>query len=129
MGRKKIEIDLAQVEKLAAIGLNEQQVSDSLGIHVDTLRNRKKESSAFSEALKRGKAKGVATVANNLFEQSKDGNVSAGIFFMKNRAGWSDRQDVSYTDDSLPPLTNEEKLERLDKLRQRIERSVSGSGR
>ena len=94
MGRKKIEIDLKQVEKLAAIGLNEQQIADSLGISVDTLGNRKKESSDFSDALKRGKSKGIAQVANNLFEQSKAGNVSAGIFFMKNRAGWTDKQEI-----------------------------------
>ena len=93
-GRPEIEIDLKQVEKLAAIGLNEQQVADSLGICGDTMRSRKSKYPEFIEALKRGKAKGIATVANNLFEQSKDGNVSAGIFFMKNRAGWSDKQDI-----------------------------------
>ena len=95
MGRKKIEIDLAKVEKLAAIGLNEQQVADSLGIHQATLARRKKDNASFAEALKVGQAKGIATVANNLFEQSKNGNVSAGIFFMKNRAGWSDKQDIT----------------------------------
>jgi len=98
VGRKKIEIDLGQVEKLAAIGLNEQQVADSLGISVDTLGNRKKESSDFSDALKRGKAKGITQIANNLFEQSKNGNVSAGIFFMKNRAGWSDKSEITGKD-------------------------------
>ena len=91
MGRRKIIIDYAQVEKLAAIGLNEAQVADSLGISQDTLTRRKRDKKEFAEALKRGQAKGIATVANNLFEQSKNGNVSAGIFFMKNRAGWSDK--------------------------------------
>ena len=94
MSRKEIEIDLKQVEKLAAIGLNERQVADSLGISQSTLTNRKKDNCDFYDALKRGQAKGIAQVANNLFEQSKNGNVSAGIFFMKNRAGWSDKQDV-----------------------------------
>ena len=93
-GRPEIEIDLKQVEKLAAIGLNEQQVADSLGICQSTLARRKQNKADFADALKRGQAKGIATVANNLFEQSKDGNVSAGIFFMKNRAGWSDKQDI-----------------------------------
>jgi len=92
-GRPEKEIDLKQVEKLASIGLNEGQVAAALGICQDTLTSRKRKYSAFSDALKAGQAKGVATVANNLFEQSKDGNVSAGIFFMKNRAGWSDKLD------------------------------------
>jgi hypothetical protein len=96
MGRKKIEIDLVEVEKLAAIGLNEQQVADSLGISVPTLERRKKESEDFVSALKRGKAKGIAQVANNLFQQSKSGNVSAGIFYMKNRAGWKDKTETEH---------------------------------
>jgi len=99
-GRKEIEIDLKQVEKLAAIGLNEQQVADSLGISQATLARRKQNKVDFADALKRGQAKGIATVANNLFEQSKDGNVSAGIFFLKNRAGWSDKQEVTGKDGS-----------------------------
>ena len=95
MGRRRIEIDLKKVEKLAALGLNESQVADSLGISVSTLQERKDSSSDFYHALKTGQAKGVATIANNLFEQSKDGNVSAGIFYMKNRAGWSDKADTT----------------------------------
>ncbi len=97
MGRKMIEIDLSQVEKLAAIGLNEAQVADSLGISVPTLERRKKDSEDFVSALKRGKAKGVAQVANNLYTQSKEGNVSAGIFFMKNRAGWKDKTETEHS--------------------------------
>lgn len=97
MGRKRIEIDLKQVEKLAAIGLNEQQIADSLGISVPTLEDRKKNNQDFLSALKKGKAKGIAQVANNLFEQSKNGNVSAGIFFMKNRAGWKDKTETEHS--------------------------------
>ncbi len=104
MGRKKIEIDLAQVEKLASIGLNEKQVADSLGISVTTLEDRKQNMRDFRSALKRGQAIGIATVANNLFTQSKEGNVSAGIFFMKNRAGWSDKHELSGDPDKPLPI-------------------------
>ena len=95
MGRKKIEIDLADVERLSSIGLNESQVADALGISVPTLERRKKDSENFLSALKRGKAKGIQAVANNLFEQSAAGNVSAGIFYLKNRAGWKDKTELS----------------------------------
>ena len=92
-GRTKIKIDLGQVEKLAAVGLNEAQVSDALGISVETLADRKRNSSEFLEALKRGKAKGVAKVSNALYEQAMNGQTAAAIFFMKNRAGWTDKAE------------------------------------
>jgi len=92
-GRSKIEIDLGQVEKLAAVGLNESQVADALGISVATITARKKESRDFLDALKRGKAKGVAKVSNALYEQAMNGQTAAAIFFMKNRAGWTDKAE------------------------------------
>ena len=97
MGRKKIQIDIDEVEKLASIGLNEQQIADYIGISTDTMGRRKVDDKNFAECINRGKAKGIATVAKNLFQQSADGNVSAGIFFMKNRAGWKDKQEVENT--------------------------------
>ncbi len=89
-GRPEIKIDLQQVENLAARGLNESQVAQALGIAQDTLIRRKKKYCEFSEALKRGQAKGIAKIANALFEQGMNGQTAAAIFYMKNRAGWRD---------------------------------------
>ena len=91
MGRPEIQIDLQQVENLAARGLNETQVAHALGIHRDTLIQRKKKYSDFADALKRGQAKGIAKIANALFEQGMNGQTAAAIFYMKNRAGWRDK--------------------------------------
>jgi len=90
---KTIELDLNQIERLSAQGLTEQQISDALGISNRTLERRKRDNVEFVEAIKRGKAKGVATVTNSLFEQAKTGNTTACIFFLKNRAGWADKQE------------------------------------
>ena len=93
--KPKIEIDLAKVEVMAANGLTQQQIADSLGISVSTLYGRKRESEEFEEAIKRGKAKGVAVVTNELMKQVKSGNVTAMIFFLKARAGWREKVEVS----------------------------------
>ncbi len=90
-GRPEKVLDIKEVERLASRGLTEGQIADALGICQDTLIARKKKYSEFSNAIKKGQAAGIATIANNLFEQSADGNVSAGIFYMKNRAKWSDK--------------------------------------
>jgi len=94
-GRPKVEIDMVELEKLASVGLNEQQIADYMGVSTDTFGRRKKDDPDFAECIKRGKSKGIAKIANNLYAQSCEGNVSAGIFFMKNRAGWSDKQDLN----------------------------------
>ena len=82
---------------MAANGLTQQQIADSLGISVSTLYGRKRESEEFEEAIKRGKAKGVALVTNELMKQVKSGNVTAMIFFLKARAGWKEKNEVDLT--------------------------------
>jgi len=98
MANRKIEIDLEEVERLASIGLNQSQVADSLGISEDTITRRKQTNTDFADALAKGKAKGIEKVANAMFDTAVDGNVSAQTFFMKNRAGWSDKQEVTGKD-------------------------------
>ena len=68
-----------------------------IGISTDTMGRRKVSDKSFAECINRGKAKGIAQVAKNLFQQSAAGNVSAGIFYLKNRAGWKDKQEVENT--------------------------------
>ena len=96
-GRKPIQIDIGQVERLAAQGLTHDQIADALGIHRETLYARKRASSDFSDAIKRGQAKGIAKVTNSLFEQANIGNTAAAIFYLKNRAGWADKIEQTTT--------------------------------
>lgn len=94
VGRPKIEIDIAEVERLASQGLTQQQIADALGVSDQTILNRKADSLDFLEAIKRGQAKGIDTVTNALYEQAvNDGSVPAAIFYLKNRAGWKDKSD------------------------------------
>ncbi len=93
--KPKIPINPEQVELLASRGLTQGQICDCLGINVQTMLNRKKENSEITEAIKRGKAKGIKAVTNALFEQAtKGGNVAAAIFWLKNNAGWRDKIDI-----------------------------------
>ncbi len=85
---------LKKVEGFASRGMNQQQIADALGINIDTLKKYKNINSSFLVAIKEGQAKGIAKVTNALFEQSQNGNTSAAIFYLKNRAGWSDKQEV-----------------------------------
>lgn len=114
--KPKIEIDLAKVEALASRLLTKEQIAISLGISVDTLYSRQREDPDFQDAIKRGREKGVATVANKLVESAIEGNTTAQIFILKTHGGqdWKDKQDVNLTGEvlvktkSLQDMTDEE---------------------
>ena len=107
-GRKPITIDHDKVEQLAAQGLGPSQIARALGISWDTYNKNKKRSSELSEAIKRGEARGLAKVSNSLFKSANEGNVTAQIFYLKNRAPeeWADRQEVNHNLDLKNVLTN-----------------------
>lgn len=98
-GRPKIIPDAAmckKAESLAAQGLTLAQIALTLGISYDTLNERKKEYSEFSDAIDLGKAKGIATVTNALFNKAKEGDVPAMKYYLNNRDNdaWKDRHDI-----------------------------------
>jgi hypothetical protein len=99
------QIDLKEVERLASLGLSQEQIAASMGISARTLGARKAESTEFADAIKRGQAQGIGTIANCLFENAKGGNVTAQIFFLKARAQWKDRhEDVGEDGDAPAPV-------------------------
>ena len=93
VGRKRINLDLEQVENLASRGLGTTQIARALGVSWDTIDRNRKRSADFEDALKRGKARGLAQVTNSLFTSATDGNVTAQIFYLKNQdpKTWKDR--------------------------------------
>lgn len=96
VGRPPFEITedvIKKVESLASQGLTKEQIARVLGIAYTTLNEKSKQFSEFSEAIKSGQAKGVATITNALFKSAKSGQVTSMIFWLKNRAPdeWKDR--------------------------------------
>lgn len=90
----KIQIDLSRVEELASQGLTLVQISSALGVGETTFYDRKKCSKDFEEAIKKGKAKGIAHVTNKLRAQTDEGNTTATIFFLKTQAGWKETHPI-----------------------------------
>ncbi len=94
MANKLIEIDLSEVERLAGLGLSQNEIAASLDISVDTLARRKKEFAEFADALKRGKANAKSEIANKLFIEAKAGNITAIIWIEKTRFGFSEKLQI-----------------------------------
>jgi len=101
------EIDEKKVESLAAQGLTMEQIAYCLGVAGSTLYKRKVDESEISEAIKRGRAKGIATITNALFQSGKGGNITAQIFYLKNRQPeeWKDRRETEISGELSIPLS------------------------
>lgn len=101
---KKNEIDLKEVQRLSGLGLTQEQIASYLGIHESTFYEWKsnKDFPEFSEALKKGKARAVQEMTNALFEEgTKNRNLGAMVFYLKNQAGWKDRIDHTSDDEKI----------------------------
>ena len=88
-GRKPVNIDLEQVEKLAAIQCTEAEIASVLGVSIRTIERRKQQPD-FAEAMERGKARGRVSLRRNLWSLANKGQPAANIFLAKNLLGYRD---------------------------------------
>lgn len=97
-----------QIEKLAAIGMSDEQIAWVMGVGESTLQlkvraDQEKHASGKAKsdnvyvAMKRGRSKGDALLAQTAFDMAtKDKNVSMVIFLAKTRLRWAEpAQDIN----------------------------------
>jgi hypothetical protein len=92
---KKIEItdeQIKMIEQYSALGLSLDSIACLLNISLRTLHRNKEHEILIDTAIKRGRESANAKVSSALFQKAISGNVTAMIFWLKNRAGWRDDQ-------------------------------------
>lgn len=107
--QKWLEPDgLLLLESWARDGLTDEQIAHNMGISESTLYNWKNKYVEILESLKRGKDVVDVEVENALLELAKQGNITAIIFWLKNRRPdkWKDK----------PTTENNDILDKLDKV-------------
>jgi hypothetical protein len=77
---------LKDIKHHASRGLTRRQIAAAMGWSHQTLYDKIKENTDVIDAIKSGESSGIAEIANALFENAKNGNVTAQIFFLKNRS-------------------------------------------
>jgi hypothetical protein len=97
MGRKKIDIDIKEVERLAGLGLNNEEIALALGISDTTLYRRKADTESFERAIARGKARTKRNIGNKVYEKAMDGDSSMLKWFEQSRFGYSEKQSVDHS--------------------------------
>jgi hypothetical protein len=136
VGRPRFEITpevCEKVENLSAQGLTVEQISLVLGINKSTMFDKQNEYSDFSDALKRGRGKGIANVTNALYQKATvDKDNTAIIFYLKNRAGWVDKQEIQSTVEQrhVIDLTRipDDQLESIENAFSRLDTGASEGG-
>lgn len=110
MGRPRKTLTANQaveIEKLAEV-LTMEQIADYFGISSDTLSrilNRQKDVSLH---YKKGKAKIINEIAQNLVTKARGGDLGAMIFFLKTQGGWREKAELAHT---VIPATPEPTLD------------------
>ena len=100
-GRPEFEITqevIDQAELLASQGLTQNQIALALGMGESTLYEKKGKFPEFAEAIKAGKAKGVAMVAEKLMEKAMAMDTTSILFYLKCQGGWRDTPEQTYSD-------------------------------
>lgn len=127
MARKKLLIDEAEVEKLAAAGLTLEEIADSLGISRTSLFRHRKEMNQLEQAIKKGRLQAHAKVSNALFELAISGDLGAIVWYEKTRRGLTGKSASSDTElivtikresekNIAPDELVEDELKRLERM-------------
>ncbi|HYF08417.1 MAG TPA: hypothetical protein VD970_12410, partial [Acetobacteraceae bacterium] len=110
------------VRAMAGFGVPQADIATFLKIDPKTLRKH------YRDELDQGVTEANAKVAQSLFNMAtKQNNVAAAIFWMKARAGWSERQRIEVSAGPLDPsqMTDEQLMRVIiqseDSLREETE--------
>ncbi len=92
---------IKEIERLASV-LTKAQMADYYGIQEKTFRAAEERQIEVFTAYKKGRAKTVLAVANNLVNQANDGNMTAAIFYLKTQAGWKEETGQNNNESAQP---------------------------
>ena len=128
-GRPPVEIDIEQVERLAAIDCTEPEIAAVLGIDYATWKRHKKKNPDLALIVERGKENGKASLRRLQWKTAQEGNATMQIWLGKQRLGQQDKKHIEQQ--NLEPLiivrdTTDESAD--ESIRQSGEVSGSGSG-
>jgi len=107
------EDNLTLLAGWARDGLTDEQIANNMGIANSTLYEWKKKSKEFSEVLKKNKEIVDFEVENALLKSAMEGNVTAQIFWLKNRKKNEWREKIE-----LP--TNPNEISKVQELLNKI---------
>ncbi len=129
--KKLRNVDVKKIEAMGKAGCTEKQIASILGIRYKTLWENKKNRKFIGDAIKRGQELGNQVIQRSLFKRAKGFSVDAvhftayegritrsvyrkyyppsdiaAFFWLKNKAGWKDKPDDIFDQESVMRLAN-----------------------
>jgi len=95
------------VNMMSLNGVKHSEQAKALGITPKMLKKH------FTEEIEYGRIVTTANVANALYRNAMDGNVTAQTFFLKSQAGWREADKLEISLEGRDTPTNTEKEQRL----------------
>lgn len=121
----------AQVQAFAGYGLPQRQIALLLGLSINTLRKH------YADDLEVGEAQATGKIAQTLYNKAVAGEAWAVCFWMKARAGWSEKVpdqkvrhegEVQHQHSGEVILTAEQRASVLAAVRARAVEDADGGG-
>lgn len=109
---------LILLEGWARNGLSEEQIAKNIGIGRTTLYEWKQKQPDIANTIKKGKEVVDFEVENALYKSAMSGNVTAQIFWLKNRKKDQWRDKIEYE-------SNNNDLNKVEELLSKIEEGVN----
>lgn len=107
---KSLDIDINEIEKMAALGMDEKLIRQALGITQGEWEHDAMYSDRLARAIEKGRAKGIQFSTTCLAAAQRRGNVKAITYYLDNRdpENWSSKVKVDNTssDKSMSPQTS-----------------------
>src|SRR5687768_8916947 len=102
-GRKKVTIDLVELEKLCTLQCTHAEIGAWFGVSTRTIDTRRKQPQ-FYEAMERGKAKGRISVRRAQMRLLEAGNATMGVWLGKQLLGQRDIVTNEHTGSAGGPI-------------------------
>ena len=93
------EENLIRLEGWARDGLTQEQIAHNMGIGLTTLKEWRKKEPTIETTIKKGREVVDFEVENALLKNALEGNVTAQIFWLKNRKKDQWREKIESNDD------------------------------
>ncbi len=116
-----------QAKELASQGLTQEQIALSLGMGERTLYEKKVEYPQFAQAIKEGKAKGIATIVDAVYNKARNGDVAAFKYWLNNRDrdNWGERSTMNHEGNiGLTNMSDDALDDKIRELEQAREQSA-----